>query len=278
MPRATVRDEYNSVSPNSSAKMNTPIRAPRSGSGVGPKSSPGVHRASFPNDWEPSHCMTKPPASVGTNNRKRVASARSSSPPVVHWQRPQKSSRTARRTNFVPNVSSNDDSPALDSVSDVTGNDLGLGFVRRLAGNSPQQIKLKGDSLTSATLSESEESGVAEIKPKEKGRKPEEIDQQAGKNVQKVFNLVLPTRKNKLVSGEEHGDGVQRQGRTGRNFPAARSPTPVTSEKLGNIGTVKQLRSSRLGLEKSERLKYLYCLGLTICLGTHIKANVCDSM
>ncbi|XP_006597826.1 uncharacterized protein [Glycine max] len=250
--KATVRDEYNSVSPNSSAKMNTPIRAPRSGSGVGPKSSPGVHRASFPNDWEPSHCMTKPPASVGTNNRKRVASARSSSPPVVHWQRPQKSSRTARRTNFVPNVSSNDDSPALDSVSDVTGNDLGLGFVRRLAGNSPQQIKLKGDSLTSATLSESEESGVAEIKPKEKGRKPEEIDQKAGQNVQKVSNLVLPTRKNKLVSGEEHGDGVRRQGRTGRNFPSARSPTPVTSEKLGNIGTVKQLRSSRLGLEKSE--------------------------
>ncbi|RDX69337.1 hypothetical protein CR513_51561, partial [Mucuna pruriens] len=249
--KATVRDEFNSASPNSSAKMNTPSRAPRSGSVV-PKLSPGVHRAAVPNDWEPSHCMTKPPASVGTNNRKRVASARSSSPPVVHWQRPQKSSRTARRTNFVPIVSSNDDSPALDSVSDVTSNDLGLGFVRRLAGNSPQQIKLKGDALTSAALSESEESGVAEIKPKEKGRKPEEIDQKAGQNVQKVSNIVLPTRKNKLVSGEEHGDGVRRQGRTGRNFPTARSLMPITSEKLGNIGTVKQLRSSRLGLEKSE--------------------------
>ncbi|CAJ1975779.1 unnamed protein product [Sphenostylis stenocarpa] len=252
IPRATVRDEFNSASPNSSAKMNTPIRARRSGSGVGPKSSPGGHRAAVPNDWEPSHCMTKPPACVGTNNRKRVASVRSSSPPVVHWQRPQKSSRTARRTNFVPTVSSNDDSPALDSVSDVTGNDLGLGFVRRLVGNSPQQIKLKGDSLTSAVLSESEESGVAEIKPKEKGRKPEEIDQKAGQNIQKVSNLVLSSRKNKIVSGEEHGDGVRRQGRTGRNVPAARSPTPMASEKLGNIGTVKQLRSSRLGHEKSE--------------------------
>ncbi|ESW10694.1 hypothetical protein PHAVU_009G230000 [Phaseolus vulgaris] len=252
--KVTARDEFNSASPNSSAKMNTPIRAPRSGSGVAPKSSPGVHRAAVPNDWEPSHCMTKPPTSVGTNNRKRMASARSSSPPVVHWQRPQKSSRTARRANFVSTVSSNDDSPALDSVSDVTGNDLGLGFVRRLAGNSPQQIKLKGDS-TSAALSESEESGVAEIKPKEKGRKAAEIGQKSGKNVQKVSNFVLPTRKSKLVSGEEHGDGVRRQGRTGRNFPAARSPTPMTSEKLGNvgnIGTVKQLRSSRLGLEKSE--------------------------
>jgi len=251
--RTTVRDEFNSASPNSSAKMNTPIRAPRSGSGVAPKSSPGVVRAAVPNDWEPSHCMTKPPTSVGTNNRKRMASARSSSPPVVHWQRPQKSSRTARKANFVSTVSSIDDSPALDSVSDVTGNDLGLGFVRRLAGNSPQQIKLKGDSLTSAALSESEESGVAEMKPKEKGRKSAEIDQKPGQNVQKVSNFILPSRKSKLVSAEEHGDGVRRQGRTGRNFPVARSPTPMTSEKLGNVGTVKQLRSSRLGLEKSER-------------------------
>ncbi|XP_020220267.1 uncharacterized protein LOC109803210 isoform X1 [Cajanus cajan] len=250
--KATVRDEFNSASPNSSAKLNTPIRAPRSGSGVAPKLSPSVHRAAVPNDWEPSHCTSKPPANVGTNNRKRMTSTGSSSPSVGHWQRPQKSSRTARRTNFVPIASSNDDSPALDSASDVTGNDLGSGFVRRLAGNSPQQIKLKGDSSTSAALSESEESGVAEIKPKEKRRKAEEIDQKAGQNVQKVSSLVLPTRKNKLVSGEEYGDGVRRQGRTGRNFPTSRSLMPMASEKLGNIGTVKQLRSSRLGLEKSE--------------------------
>ncbi|XP_027359948.1 uncharacterized protein LOC113868500 isoform X2 [Abrus precatorius] len=250
--KATVRDEFNSASPNSNAKMNTSIRAPRSGSGVAPKLSPVVHRAAVPNDWEVSHCTPKPPAGVSTNNRKRAASARSSSPPVVHWQRPQKSSRTARKTNFVHIVSSNDESSALDSASDVTGNDLGLGFARRVAGNSPQQIKLKGDSLSSAALSESEESGVAEIKPKEKGRKPEEIDQKTGHNVQKVSNLVLSTRKNKLVSGEEHRDGVRRQGRTGRNFPATRSLMPMTSEKLGNIGTVKQLRSSRQGFDKSE--------------------------
>ncbi|XP_061361596.1 uncharacterized protein LOC133305398 [Gastrolobium bilobum] len=249
--KATVRDENNSASPNSGTKMNTSIRAPRSGSGVAPKLSPVVHRAAVPNDWELSHCATKPPAGVGTNNRKRVASARSSSPPVVHWQRPQKSSRTARRTNFMPIISNNDDAPALDSASDVAGNDVGLGFARRLAGGS-QQIKLKGDPSSSAALSESEESGVAEVKPKEKGRKSEEIDLKAGQNVQKMSNLVLPTRKNKLVSGEEHGDGVRRQGRTGRGFTATRSLVPMTSEKLGNIGTAKQLRSARLGSDKNE--------------------------
>ncbi|XP_004513449.1 uncharacterized protein [Cicer arietinum] len=251
--KATVREEFNSTSPNSSAKLNSSIRGPRSGSGVASKLSPVVHRATVPNDWELSNCTTttKPPAGVGTTNRKRVASARSSSPPVVRWQRPQKSSRTARR-NFVPVVSSNDDSPALDSVSDASGSDLGLGVAKRLSGGSPQQIKLKGDPLSSAALSESEESGVAEIKSKEKGRKPDEIDHKSGQNVQKVSNMVPPTRKNKLVSREEHGDGVRRQGRTGRNFPATRSLTPMTSEKLANIGTVKQLRSSKIGFEKSE--------------------------
>ncbi|KAI4335262.1 hypothetical protein L6164_013926 [Bauhinia variegata] len=250
--KGSARDD--SASPTSSSKLNTSIRAPRSGSGVAPKLSPVVHRAAVPNDWELSHCTTKPPAGVGTNNRKRVASVRSSSPPVAHWagQRQQKSSRTARRTNFMPIISSNDDSPALDTASDVAVNDLGMGFPRRLAGSSPQQIKLKGDPLSSAVLSESEESGVAEIKSKDKGRKPDEIDQKAaGQNVQKVSNLVLSSRKNKLVSGEEHGEGVRRQGRTGRGFTSTRAIMPTT-EKLGNIGTAKQLRSARLGSEKND--------------------------
>ncbi|QCD80267.1 hypothetical protein DEO72_LG2g588 [Vigna unguiculata] len=246
--KATARDEFNSASPTASAKMNTAIRAPRSGSGVAPKLSPVVHRAAVPNDWELSHCATKPPAAA--NNRKRVASARSSSPPVVPWQRPQKSSRTARRTNFMSIVSNNDEAPALDTASDVAGNDLGLGFSRRMAGSSTQQIKLKADPSSSAALSESEESGVADTKPKEKGRKPEEIDHKSGQNIQKVSNLVLPTRKNKLVS-EEHGDGVRRQGRTGRSLTATRSLMPMTSEKLGNMGTAKQLRSARLS-DKNE--------------------------
>ncbi|WJX28387.1 hypothetical protein P8452_17114 [Trifolium repens] len=252
--KETVRDEFNSTSPNSSAKLNASIRAPRSGSGVASKMSPVIHRATVPNDWELSHCTTttKPPAGVGTNNRKRAASARSSSPPVASWQKPQKNSRTARRTNFIPVVSSNDDSPALDSVSDASGSDLGVGFPKRLSGSSPQQIRLKGDPSSSAALSESEESGVAEMKPKEKGRKPDEMDQKAVQNVQKVSNMVPPIKKNKLVSREEHGDSVRRQGRTGRNFPATRSLVPLTSEKSGNIGTLKQLRSSRLGFEKSE--------------------------
>lgn len=254
MHRATVRDEFNSASPTSSTKMNTAIRAPRTGSGGAPKLSPVVHRTAVPNDWELSHCATKPPAGVnGISNRKRGASAQASSPPVVPWQRPQKSSRTARRTNFVPVVSNSDEAPVVNAVSNVSGNDIELGFARRSAGSSPQQTKLKGEPSSSAALSESEESGVAEAMPKEKGlgRRPEEVELKAGQNVPKLSNLV--TRKNKLVSGEELGDGVRRQGRTGRSLTTTRSLLPITSEKLGN--TAKQLRSARLGFDKNERLK-----------------------
>ncbi|XVF88811.1 hypothetical protein PTKIN_Ptkin19aG0081500 [Pterospermum kingtungense] len=223
--KMTVRDEFNSASPTSSTKMNASIRGPRSGSGVAPKLSPVVHRAAASNDWELSHCTNKPPTAGGANNRKRTTSARSSSPPVAKWasQRPQKSSRTARRTNLVPIVSSNDETPSLDNVSDMA-----------------------------AALSESEESGAAEIKSKEKVKKSDEIDEKAGQNVQKVSTFVLPSRKNKLIAGEDNGDGVRRQGRTGRGISSTRSLMPMPVEKFGNVGTAKQLRSARLGLDKAE--------------------------
>lgn len=260
MLRTNVRDEFNSASPTSNTKMTASVRGPRSGSGVAPKLSPVVHRAAAPNDWEVSHCMNKPTASVGPNNRKRTMSARSSSPPVAHWagQRPQKISRTARRTNIVPIVSNNDETAALDSSSDVAGSEIGGGFGKRLSSNSPQQVKLKGDSLSSAALSESEESGVPSIKSKDKGRKSDEIDEKAGQNVQKVSTLVLPSRKNKPAYGDDLGDGVRRQGRTGRSFASARALLPMTVEKLGNAGTAKQLRSARLGFDKIERLNSFF--------------------
>ncbi|KAJ0031843.1 hypothetical protein Pint_13436 [Pistacia integerrima] len=252
--KMNARDEFKSASPTSNTKMNASVRAPRSGSvAAPPKLSPGFHRATAPNDWELSHCTNKPPAVVGTNNRKRTASARSSSP-VAHWagQRPQKNSRTARRTNLLPIVSNNEKTPALDASSDVAGNEVGMGFVKRLSGNSPQQVKLKGDPLSSSALSESEESGVADIKPKDKVRKFDEVDEKAGQNVQKKSTLILPSRKNKLVSGEDLGDGVRRQGRTGRGFTSTRSLMPMMVGKLGNVGTAKQLRSARLGFDKTE--------------------------
>lgn len=248
------RDDFSSASPTSNTKMNSAARAPRSGSNGLHKLSP-VQRNAAANDWELSHCTSKSAASaVGGNNRKRTPSTRSSSPPVAHWagQRPQKISRTARRTNFIPIVPSNDESPALDATSEVAGNENEAGLVKRLSSNSPQQVKSKGDHFSTAALSESEESGVAEFKSRDKGDKVEDVDEKAIQNVQKVSTLVVPQRKNKPVGGDDLGDGVRRQGRTGRGFTSTRSLMPITGEKIGNVGTAKQLRSTRVGFDKSE--------------------------
>ncbi|CAI0627919.1 unnamed protein product [Linum tenue] len=250
--KSNVRDDLNSASPTSSTKASPSVRAPRTGSVGAPKLSPVVHRATAASDWELSHCKNKPPA-IGANIRKRTASNRSSSPPVAQWagQRPQKISRTARRTNLMPIVSSNDEVSAVDTVSDVSGNETGIGLStpRRLSAGSPQQVKLKSEPLSSTALSESEESGAPEIKSWDKPKKSDEMDEKVGQNVQKVSSLGTPSRKNKLMQGEDLGDGVRRQGRTGRAISTTRSLTPVGIEKLG---PAKQIRSARAGSDKNE--------------------------
>lgn len=245
------KEEFSSPSPTSSTKMNSAARAPRSGSNALHKLSPVVQRTTVANDWELPHSTSKNSAAVGANNRKRSPSMRPSSPPT-QWasQRPQKISRTARRTNFVSIVSSNEESPALDATSNITGNETGSALAKRFSTNSPQQVKLKGDHFSSPALSESEESGATETKVGDKIKKTDEVDEKAVRNVLRVSTL--PPRKNKLVNDDDHGDGVRRQGRTGRGSTSSRSLMPTTIEKLGNVGTAKQLRSGRLGFEKTE--------------------------
>jgi hypothetical protein len=62
----------------------------------------------------------------------------------------------------------------------VADYDIGLGFVRRSAGSSPQQTKLKGEPSPSAPLSESEESGLAEVEL-------ERVSLFPGKNLEMAF-------------------------------------------------------------------------------------------
>ncbi|XP_043721272.1 uncharacterized protein LOC122668803 isoform X2 [Telopea speciosissima] len=248
-------DIVSSGGPTSITKLTASARAPRSGSCMIPKSSPSAHRAiGVPDEWELSQCMNKVPAVVGASNRKRPPSTRSSSPPVAQWagQRAQKMSRGARRTNLVHPVPVQDETPTSDTVSHAAGNGNGLGLPRRLSSNASQQVKVKGDLLSSVALSESEESGVAETKSRDKGKKSGETEERTGQNVQKVSTLVLPSRKNKVSNNEELGDGLRKQERTARGFTSTRSSMPMTDEKLDNVVTAKQLRSTRLGLEKTD--------------------------
>ncbi|KAI3801210.1 hypothetical protein L1987_29314 [Smallanthus sonchifolius] len=250
--KSNVREEFISGSPTSSTKLYGPTRGPRSGPSVVPKSSM-VQRATASSDWDLVHGTNKNPGQFGSSNRKRTPTTRSSSPPVAQWadRRPQKISRTARRTNLVPILSNGDEDPAFDNTSDVTGSENGPGFDKRFPANSPQQFKSKGDHFPSSTLSESEESGAAEIRSRDKGKKSYEVEEKGEQNVQKMSTLVHPVRKNKMVNGEEVGDGIRRQNRTGRGFVSSRGVTTLV-EKIRHVGTAKQLRTARLGFDKSE--------------------------
>ncbi|KAJ0239116.1 hypothetical protein HA466_0236220 [Hirschfeldia incana] len=253
--KSSIHDEFNSSSLVSNTKPNASVRGPRSGSGLPPKLSPRLHNTPSPSEWDISSCTNKPPQlSTQLTHRKRMTSNRSSSPPVTQWasQRPQKISRTARRTNLVPIVSNKDEAYS-DSISDGGCSENGFGFYKRSPAASPQ-LRLKGEnSFSTAALSESEESGPPEIKSNDKGKQSDEVDWKAAQHIPKASIPALQSRKgSKLASGEETGDGVRRQGRTGRGFSSTRSLNPMGVEKLKNVGTAKQLRSARTILDKSE--------------------------
>ncbi|XP_076945259.1 uncharacterized protein LOC143616267 [Bidens hawaiensis] len=226
--KASVQEDFISVTPSSTSKLHAAARGPRSGSGVIPKLTHGQR---------PTVSNGSNPGPISSTNRKRGLSTRSSSPPVAQWadRRPQKISRTARRTNLIPVLSTNDEilPPGNSDISEK-----GRGYVKRFPVNSPKQFKPKGDcSIRSSTPSESEVSGAAEIRSRDSFKSAEtEVEDKDGPNVQKMSTLVLPTRKNKLLNEKQH--------KKGRGFASARF--------VGNAGTEKQLRTGRVGFDKPE--------------------------
>lgn len=260
--KPNIRDENHAASPTTITKGKA-SRAPRSSSGAVANSSPHFPRTSPTFDgWERSSNANRVQVPSGTNNRKRPLPTRSSSPPVAQWvgQRPPKMSRV-RRTNLAPPVSNRDDvtslaegspNPESGAKPDSTESN-GAGFPRRSSNNSvPQQSKLKTENVSSAGLSESEESGAVDNKCKDKNKKQGDAEEKVVPVSQKVGSLVLPSKKTKIVTKEESGDGVRRQGRSGRGLAPFRANIPPPSGKLENSATAKQLRSTRPGTDKVE--------------------------
>ncbi|XP_068658544.1 uncharacterized protein [Aristolochia californica] len=238
-------------------------RALRTGSNVPPNSSSNFTRTSGALEgWEQAPCPNKVQPVSGMNNRKRPMPTGSSSPPVAQWvgQRPQKISRT-RRTNLVSPVSNNDESQILpegfstpDMGVRLAPNEVSGGPVLgRGISHSAQQFKLKLENVASpAGLSESEESGAGDSKIKEKGIDNGEMEDKNVNAVHKVGTFVLPTKNNKILVKEDIGDGVRRQGRSGRVSAQSRVCMPLTKEKVENAATTKPMRGSRPGSDKGE--------------------------
>ncbi|KAK1263287.1 hypothetical protein QJS04_geneDACA008488 [Acorus gramineus] len=256
VPRGTkmsVREDGQAGSPGPMTKGKG-SRAPRSGSSLVANTTSNISRTSGALDaWEQPPCLSKVQPLIGPNNRKRPMPTGSSSPPVTQWggQRPQKSSRT-RRTNLVSPVSNQEDPQMLHDEFPVpeAGPKLppveGSGpLLSRVMSAGASQYRLKLDNAPSpAGPSESEESGAAEMKSKEKGVENGEDDDGTVNEVQKAASFLLPTKKNKLIK-EDIGDGVRRQGRSGRVSAQGRTCLPLAREKLEKTAMTKPLRSGR---------------------------------
>ncbi|XP_008787937.1 uncharacterized protein LOC103705824 isoform X2 [Phoenix dactylifera] len=236
-------------------------RAPRTGSAVVINASSNFPRTSG-DGWEQAPSLNKVQPLPGATNRKRPMPTGSSSPPVTQWggQRPQKISRT-RRANVVPPVSNFDEAQILTegfAAPDagarlLTVESSGLLFPRGIHNNTLQS-KLKPDNVPSpAGLSESEESGAIENKFREKGTDSGELEDGPLNTVHKA-TFVLPTKKNKVFLKEAIGDGVRRQGRSGRGSMQSKACLTLMKEKSENIDTIKPLKSGRSGSDKNERV------------------------
>ncbi|CAN6347220.1 unnamed protein product [Urochloa humidicola] len=230
-------------------KVNGSARGPRSNSGSLLKSSPNIHRLqASSDDWEHPSGTNKLISAGGSGNPKRTKSTHSLSPPT-QWggQRPQKISRSARKSNLVPIIAT--DGALVPGSLDSPVNEDSAGLPRRASLNGLQQTK-RGDHGLS-TGSEGDEPVVAEKKLRDKSKRAGELADGHGSGFQKIAMLGHPSKRNKLSADEDIGDATRRQGRVGRGFTPTRPGTPVSIDKLENAPTTKQ-RSVRTVSERNE--------------------------
>ncbi|CAK7329107.1 unnamed protein product [Dovyalis caffra] len=191
------------------------------------------------------------------NNHKGQTSAGSSSHAMAQWvgQRPHKNSRT-RRANIIAPGSNHIEAQTSSQgfpTSDFSARTSSIGtngslIASNLDTNTPK-FKRELESVPSPFgLSESEESGAGENKPKDKGTESSEVSLSA---TQKVGTVVLPNRKNKS-SANEIGDGVRRQGRSGRGLSLTRPGNHLVREKLENPPAAKPLQITKAASDKNK--------------------------
>ncbi|KAI9387908.1 hypothetical protein POPTR_010G238400v4 [Populus trichocarpa] len=253
-----LEDNNHTVSPSPVTKGKA-SRTPRTGLVMAANVSPNISRAPGALDgWEQTPGITKGNSVGGPNNRKRPLPTGSSSPPMAQWvgQRPQKISRT-RRVNVVSPVSNHDEGQMSSerrhisefstrvSSAGINGTPLAKDVV-----NGTKQVRVKHENVSSPSrLSESEESGAGENhegKPKEKGTGSGAVEERSLN--QNVVPSLLLTKKNKMLNREGTGDGVRRQGRTGRGASSSRISISPMRE---NPASTKPLRSTKPISDKS---------------------------
>ncbi|CAL1403946.1 unnamed protein product [Linum trigynum] len=266
--KPNVHEENLASSPSTMIKTKV-SRAPRTGSIMQLDSSLKSQPLSTSlQGSDQASSSNKVPVPGMANNPKRQMPAGSSSHAMAQWvgQRTHKSSRT-RRANIITPVTNNGEAQTSSPgfvPSDFSGRISSVATNGSLLpsslDNSTPKIKKEVENVPSPFgFSESEESGAGENKVKDKGRDSCETTPTASL---RPGSFVIPSKKNKLPTNEV-GEGVRRQGRTGRSPSLTRPGVNSGREKLENQPTMKSIsivkppdkNKSKSGRPPSKKLK-----------------------
>ncbi|KAL3649735.1 hypothetical protein CASFOL_006138 [Castilleja foliolosa] len=203
--------------------------------------------------------VNKIPSVGGAYNHKRAIPTGSCSPSITQWvgQRPNKITRT-RRTNIVPLSNHDEVHPQYEGC---TPSDLGSPRINivganashpsKSAANGDQYFKVKPENVPSLVrLSENEESGASEIRINHKCVVSRDLEDSITNAGQAVGASAIPIKKNKIMAKEGTGDGVRRQGRSGRVSPFSRPSISPTRGKLDTVVPAKPFQNERSSSDK----------------------------
>ncbi|GFP97273.1 hypothetical protein PHJA_001871400 [Phtheirospermum japonicum] len=235
-------------------------RAPQNGPIAAADSAANVpHISGTLESWEQAP-VNKTPSVGGANNRKRAIPTGSCSPSITQWggQRPQKITRT-RRTNLLPvlnhdevHTQSEGFSPSDFCSPRISIVGINASLLSPSASTGNQNFKAKPENAPSPVrLSESEEYGAGEIRINDKSVVSRELEEKTANAGQVVAASAIPIKKNKIMAKEETGEGVRRQGRTGRVLPFSRPSISLTREKLDTVVPTKPFQNEISGSNKS---------------------------
>lgn len=255
--RIKVQEDNPAGSPNTLIKGKV-SRAPRTGSSMSLDSTTVSPSSRVIQGWEQHTGQNKVQVASVINNQKH-AMPNGSSIAMTQWvgQRTHKTSR-ARRTNLVSPVSNNGEAQLCNqglvpSDFHARTSSVGTNGAQLASSLDNHTAKCKKELQNASSpygLTGSEELGAGENKLKEKGTNSGDIslatDQKAGAFLSSI-------KKNKLPNNET-GDGVRRQGRSGRPAPLLTRPgIPPMRGKSENLPTKKHLEDMKPMADNNKR-------------------------
>ncbi|XP_031741353.1 uncharacterized protein LOC101209188 isoform X3 [Cucumis sativus] len=263
--RSSNRDDNSAGSPCTVIKAKV-SRGPRTGSIVGLDSSPNIHSSSETHQsWE-SASVSKTQLTGLSSNPKHAIPTGSSLYPVTQWVGQRHKNSRSRRSKLLPPVPDHGEipSPSQDFAASDFGPRTNMTDGSVLASsvdNNTMKFKKEVDNVSSPSgLSESEESGPGDDKVKLKDTSSGKFSLSAG---DEAGSSILPARKNKVLVNEK-GDGVRKQGRSGRGSTLVKPDSPLVRDKSESPFAEKPLHSmkpisgkirSKSGRPPSKKLK-----------------------